>query len=79
MSEQPRDTGSMVEKTVRLDQSTAAAVRMTAAADNVAESELMARAIDDYLMRRAVANLNAYVDAVGRDALLEEHRRDDAV
>ena len=77
MSVQPRDNGQPVEKTVLLEPSTAAAVRMTAAEDHVSESALMARAIDDYLTRRAVANLNAYVDAAGCDALTDEHRHDD--
>ncbi|MCD0445884.1 hypothetical protein LO763_19935 [Glycomyces sp. A-F 0318] len=67
-----------VKKTVLLEQPEAAAVHRAALEDGISDSALMARAIEDYLMRRAVDRLDAYVHTTGADALATEHRADDA-
>jgi len=66
-----------VKKTVLLESPEAVAVHAAAVEDGISESALMARAIEEYLMRRAVARLDAYVETVGADVLAAEHRIED--
>lgn len=64
-----------VKKTVLLDSRTAQAVRKSARDAGTSESALMAAAIDDFVMRRAIDSLNVYV-AHNRDSILTEFNED---
>lgn len=66
-----------VQMTIVLEESDAVAVQAAAREDEISDSALMARAINDYLTRRAAGRLDAYVRATGVDALTAEHRTED--
>ncbi|WP_205327082.1 hypothetical protein [Glycomyces sp. YM15] len=66
-----------VKMTVILEEPDAAAVHAVAIEDGISGSALIARAVDDYLMRRVVDRLNAFVRVAGADAIAAEHRAED--
>lgn len=67
-----------VKKTVRLDEAAALMVASEAGRTGTSEADIMSTAIDDYLMRRACANLDRLASNADREALVERWRSEDA-